>query len=772
MVWGVFWLLILDRDVRTRFNSPFESVPAHLYSRPYEISIGDRLKIESLVAALKKRSYKKVKQIDAPGEYAIGNKAVDIFTFKGLPWKHPAEQQAVRVALGGGRVRTITNHVNRDSLTRLQLAPELLGSLDTGPQKDRLILKIHDTPEILLDALITMEDRRFMNHWGVDPLGILRALFNNLRGRPAQGASTLTQQLVKNIYLDPSRTLKRKIKEALMALMVEFHYSKSEILERYLNEVYLGQSGNRAIHGFRLAATFYFSRPLDDLEPGELATLVGLIPAPSAYNPIRHPARAKKRRDLVLTKLAQSGFISVAENTVYRQQEMRTKQSKVTTKPRYHDFIDLVNRQLSAAFSTGYFKTEGHALYTTLDPHVQQTMEETLATKLVELEKQHDLKADTLQAAMMILEPSSGEVVAMLGSRNPRAAGFNRALDARRPIGSLVKPAVYLTALEQPGYYSLATPLPDTPVEIEIAGQEPWAPTNYDGESHDGVTLYSALSHSYNVPTVHLGMDLGLETVVSTLRRLGVVEPMQPYPSLLLGASNLSLIEMAQMYQTIANRGVQQPVRALRDITNQDGDVIVRYATEGERVVDENINTILNFALEGVAENGTAQALKTLVPGVKLAGKTGTTDDYRDSWFAGYGNNYVAVVWLGNDDNKPIKLSGSAGALRVWAAVMKAIDVQSLDASRVPKSVVWVETDLSNGQLAVAGCSVETAQRPFISGYEPRSNTDCQQVQDVVGGWLRKWFSPKDKTVRPKQGPQAKRKQNIDPFYWEADRDR
>ncbi|MCP4010371.1 MAG: penicillin-binding protein 1B [Proteobacteria bacterium] len=740
------WIWVLDRRIQARFDTPFKSIPAHLYARPYTLRPGDALEVSDIRTELLAHGYRQAKEIARPGDFAFFGQVVDILR-PGMA-THPVPS-AVRVELFDGRVLKLTDHRSAKSLEQFELAPGLIGNLMTGPMEDRILLKLHEVPQLLIDGLFTMEDRRFMSHHGVDPLGIMRAIVQNIReGRVTQGGSTLTQQLVKNLYLDDSRTLKRKVNEAMMAMIIEWRYSKNQILERYLNTIFLGQSGNRAIHGFGLAAQFYFGRKLQDLNPAQLALLVGMIPAPSAYNPFRNIERATIRRNLVLQNLHKNGSISAGEVELYKQTGLDVVRSKNIGASRYPAYIDLLNRQLGESYNSSYLKEGGLNVYSTLDESVQQIAQARFKTALGALEEKHAIDAGSLQGAMIILEPKTGEIVALIGARDGKAGDFNRALDAKRPIGSLVKPAVYLTALLNPARYSTSTIIEDTPLSIELETGEAWNPGNYDKQFRGEVSLYEALIRSYNVPAVKVGMDVGLDAVATTLQRLGVREPFPRYPSMLLGASNVSLLDVAQMYQTLANNGRLQPLTTLRLVANSDNQVLVKYQSDGEQMVNARADFLVIDMLQAVAETGTARALAGLIPGVKLAGKTGTTNEYRDSWFAGFGENYLAVVWIGKDDNAPTGLTGSSGALRAWAQVMSGLDLQSLNLLR-PEGIVEVEVDVEGG-TAVEGCTQQSETRYFIAGYEPLSNHRCEPLDDKLGGWLNKWFGTEsNKSSRP-----------------------
>ncbi len=730
------WTIQLDHRVKTGFATPFKRIPAHVYARPDSIRTGDQYVVSDLKALLLAKGYRHVSEIKNPGEFAYSGGVVDIYR---LASPHQAQAIAVRLRISNGRVDSLIDHATAQAVAQLEFTSKLIGNLMTGPMEDRILLKLHEVPEFLLDALITMEDQRFSVHHGVDPMGIMRAMVQNLKsGRVTQGGSTLTQQLVKNLYLDDSRTLKRKLNEAVMALLIEWRYSKAEILERYLNTIFLGQSGNRAIHGFGLAAQFYYDRKLQDLNPSQIALLVGMIPAPSAYNPFRNADRARKRRNLVLKTLFENGYLSRDESMLYQQAGLGVVKLKNSGAAQYGAFSDLLNRQLGESFERAYLEAGGVNVYSTLDERVQKMAQSNFQVALKRLEDKHGLAPNSLQGAMIILDPASGEIISMVGSRKGRSGDFNRALDARRPIGSLVKPMVYLTALLNPNRYASTTMIDDSPLSVELETGAPWVPSNYDEKFHGEVSLYDALIHSYNVPAVKVGLDVGLDAVATTMHRLGIEEEIDKYPSMLLGSTNLSLFQVAQMYQTLANQGSLQPLTSLRFVADNQHQILTRHQSKGEQMVNAKADFLVLSLLDDVAEIGTARALKYLLPGIRLAGKTGTTNDYRDSWFAGFGENYLAVVWLGKDDNTPTGLTGASGALRVWAKVMEGLDLHSLDL-QPPEGVTAVSIDLDNGGLA-AHCTNVSEERFFIAGYEPLSNPDCRPIEDKVGGWLEKWF--------------------------------
>jgi len=754
----VGWIWMLDRQVQARFEAPYKSIPAHLYARPYTLEPGDAHTVSGIRADLLAQGYKQAKQISRPGDFAYSGQVIDVL--RPVTAMNPVPR-AIRVELFDGHVVRLTDHRSAQNLGKFELAPALIGNLMTGKMEDRILLKLHEVPQLLIDALFAMEDRRFMSHYGVDPYGIMRAMLQNIRdGKVTQGGSTLTQQLAKNLFLDNSRTLKRKINEAMMALIIERRYTKNQILERYLNTIFLGQSGSRAIHGFGLAAQFYFGHKLQDLNPAQLALLVGMIPAPSAYNPFRNIDRATGRRNLVLKTLRNNGSISAGEVELYMQTDLDVVRSKNIGASRYPAFTDLLNRQLGESYDRSYLQAGGLNIYSTLDESVQRIAQTRFKSALKALEEKHNIKAGSLEGAMIILKPKSGEIVAMIGARDGKAGDFNRALDARRPIGSLVKPAVYLTALLNPARYSTSTLIEDSPLSLELDTGESWVPGNYDKTFHGEVSLYDALIRSYNVPAVKVGMDVGLDPVATTIQRLGVKESFPRYPSMLLGASNVSLLDVAQMYQTLANKGRLQPLTTLRTVANSEDQVLVKYQSDGEQMVNARADFLVMDMLQSVAETGTARALQHLLPGVRLAGKTGTTNEYRDSWFAGFGGNYLAVVWIGKDDNSSTGLTGSSGALRAWASVMSALDIHGLNLTP-PEGIIEIEVDLDGGGTAISGCTQQSVTRYFIKGYEPLSNNRCEPLDDKLSDWLNKWFGADTKTSRGAAKPAPSQVDNL-----------
>ena len=719
---GVY-VLNLDAQIRAKFEGQRWALPARVFARPLELFQGMPLTAEQFAAELDLLNYRLGQQIEGPGTYLRQKEAFEIYTRGFDFWDSREEPQRIQVSFAGDSLKEL---IALDAETQpglVRLEPSEIAAIYPAHNEDRILVRRQDLPPVLTDALIAVEDRSFHDHVGVDIRSISRALIANMRaGRTVQGGSTITQQLVKNYFLTSERTLTRKIKEALMALLVERRYSKEDILEVYVNEVYLGQDGDRAIHGFGLASRFYFGRPLGELEFHHIALLVGLIRGPSYYDPRRHPERAEQRRALVIDAMVEQGLIDAEDAATAKGLPLAVLPEPPSGTTAYPAFVDLVRRQLRENYPEKDLTSGGLRVFSTLDPRVQAASEKALVQALTRLEK-GNRRVRPLQGAAVIGDTQNGEVLAVVGGRDVRLAGFNRALDARRLAGSLLKPAVYLTALEIPERYSLATRLNDaTPIAYNHDGKI-WAPKNYDRRYHGWVMLRDALARSYNVATVRLGLELGIDEVVKTLQRLGIDRDLPSYPSLLLGAVNLSPFEVAEMYMTLASGGLRMPLRAIREVTTADGEPLHHYSLQAEQVIEPGPAYLITAAMQRVVQAGTASAMKKRIPGAMgIAGKTGTTDDYRDSWFAGFSGNRLAVVWVGRDDNRPTGFSGSNGALPVWTELMSNLYLTPLKPT--PPTEIREIQSAGSGLLANRNCGGNSSL-PFLAGSESQVENAC-----------------------------------------------
>ncbi len=669
----------LDKIVREKFEGKRWALPARVYARPLELYVGRPISQDALVGELERLNYRRSSELARAGSYQVEADRVLIRTRPFQFWDGSEAERLVDVRIADDLVTDMRSGNNGRDLALVRLDPALIASIYPTHNEDRVLLRHQQLPPLLIKTLLAVEDRSFYKHHGIDPKGIVRAAYENLMaGRTVQGASTLTQQLVKNFYLTQDRTLERKAKEAYMAVLLDQRYSKEEILTAYANEVYFGQDGSRAIHGFGLASRFYFDRDIDELNVPQIALLVAILKGPGEHNPRRHPEKATQRRNLVIDLMAYHQIISAEEAEEAKNTPLGIKDGGAKPAGEYPSFVQLVRRQLQRDYREADLRSEGLRIFTTLDPLIQGQTEAEIHERMAKLDKQRRLAPGTLETAAVVTSVAQGEVLALVGGRDTDYAGFNRALDAVRSVGSAIKPVVYLAALAQPERFSLVSPIADQPISLR-AGGELWTPKNYDHRLHGTVPLYQALANSYNLATVNLGLQVGVNEVAEMLRRLGAVRPVSKVPAMLLGSASLPPIELAQVYQTIAAGGFRAPLRAIREVLNASGQPLNRYPLAVEPVVGSDAVYLTQWAMRKVVEQGTATWLKQRLPeGMTVAGKTGTTNDMRDSWFAGFSGDRVLVVWVGRDDNKPMGLSGSSGALRVWGDIMAEISTEPL----------------------------------------------------------------------------------------------
>ncbi len=730
------YAVVLDRIVVSKFEGKRFSIPAKVYARPLELYEGKTLNPEQLHHELQLLNYRKVLNIQHPGEYAQSGNQFDIYTRPFTFWDGEQESQVLSLNLQNEEIENLIQEDSGQALALARLEPFAMGGIYPNKGEDRVLVRLEQVPQHLINALIATEDRRFYSHHGVDPKSLLRALSTIFTKERMHGGSTLTQQLVKNFYLTQERTISRKLKEMVMAISLELHYSKEDILETYINEVYFGQDRNRAIHGFALASEFYFSRNIEHLDIHQSALLVGLLKGPAYYNPRRHPQRATERRNLVLAAMQSESFINADTYAASRAQSLGVAPLPDRGQSLYPAFMGLVMQQLTRDYKESDLRSEGLRIFTSLDPFIQAAAENNLSKRLDSLEHQKKLNAGTLEGAVVIANVPDGEVSAVVGGRRPKYQGFNRALDARRQIGSLIKPAIYLTALMQYDNFHLASPLDDSPFTWEEDGIEPWQPQNYDREFHGNVPLWRALAKSYNVSAARLGTELGVAKVMRTVNALGVEQELPSYASGLLGTIHMSPIEVAQMYHTFASGGFRTPFRAIREVTTMHGEPLNRYDLATTPVIPSNANYLINHALERVITHGTGSGATRYLPAnLRVAGKTGTTDNLRDSWFAGYSGDKVAVVWVGNDDNLTTKLTGASGALSIWRLIMADIPLRPINMSQ-PDDIVWASVDEETGFLANNGCR-NTFELPFHQASLPANVLHCDKKPK---GKIKRWF--------------------------------
>ncbi len=697
------WVIYLDHVVTREFQGRLWSVPARVYAAPLDLYAGAPVGADELEAELRRLHYRAGDPAAGPGLYRRRGADFDLHARRVRFVDELREPERVAIRADAGAIAGI-RAADGAPLPVFRLDPLLVGNVFPVHGEDRIVLAPADVPPLLRAAIKVVEDRRFDEHHGVDPLGILRALWADLRaGHVIQGGSTLTQQLVKNYFLSDEQTIGRKATEAVMALRLEAHVSKEEILVAYLNEVYLGQDGERAVHGFGLGSQFYFAKPLDEIDVGELALLVGLVKGPSYYDPRKHPDRARARRNLVLQELLDARLIDAAAARRASAEPLGLRAPGGGYVPAY---LDLVRRHLKRDYAEADLAAAGLSVYTALDPRAQSAAERALTRHLNRLDAQSRVRDAHLEGAVIVAEPNSGDVLAVVGGREIGATGFDRALDARRPIGSLVKPAVYLAALET-GRYTAATLIEDAPLELKLGDGSLWAPKNFTRETYGQVPMARALAESMNLATVRLGLDVGLPRVLDTLQSLGLETRPAVNPSLLLGTVEMTPLEVVQVYAALANGGFRARLRAVRAVLDERGRPLKSFKVQVEAVAAPAAVYELDRMLTLVTTLGTGRGAAARLPaGTVVAGKTGTSSDTRDSWFAGFSGSALAVAWVGYDDNRPTGLTGAAGAMPVWADTLASL--RSASFQPVPPEGVedrWIE--FGSGLETLPACSAD-----------------------------------------------------------------
>lgn len=726
---AIVWGFALSWSATQEFDQRGWDVPARVYAAPLELYPGRRMSREQLLIEIQRLGYAAAATTTRNGSYQSSQGTVTLRTRPFTDARGAHESQQFQISFRGDSISSITDAAG-ERLFFAELDPLPIGSLYPSHGEDRIVLAPDEVPEMLLAGIIAVEDRRFERHIGVDLRGIARAAWVNLRsGGIEQGASTLTQQLIRSYFLNQERTFSRKIREAFMALALELRKDKPEIVVAYINEVYLGQDGARAIHGFGLAAQFFFGRPLGELNVPEIATLIGQVRGPSYYDPRRYPDRARARRDLVLQQMHNAALLSEAQLQSALQQDLGVSSRR--SGGYFAAFLDVVRRQLREEYAAEDLESKGLSVFTTLDPSLQAVAEAASEAELSSLQQDRP----DLEAAVVISTPHDAEIKAIIGGQQP---GFNRVLDAHRPVGSLIKPAVYLAALES-GSFSLASMIADAPIEITLENGQVWNPGNFNDEQHGNVTVARALAESMNMATVRLGMQVGVENVSATLERLGLHRQVPAYPSLLLGAVELTPLEIAAVYNTLASGGFSQPLRSVRAVVDEEGELLQSYRISMQQAAAPADVFALNTALIEVMRSGTGKTAQQRIPGALVtAGKSGTSDDLRDSWFAGYTAEHLAVVWIGNDENRSVGLTGATGAGRLWSSIMSRLMTRGFEQT-IPQGIELDWIDLNTGLVTEPHCP-QAAMLAVRSADLPLTARSCGSTRTRLGSRLRRMF--------------------------------
>lgn len=729
---GVLWLVLQrwEPAVVEKFRTHRWTFPSKIYSDSLLIYPGMDLSAVGFFDRLRDLDYRRVEgDVTHKGEYRVAkNKAsVDIFLHE-FPYPTMAGSGTLlQMSLAGNVVTRIEEIGSHKELFTLELDPELISGLYQGIWEERHLVGLDQVPQLLSRAIIDVEDQHFYDHHGIDYSGIARALWVDLRsGRVEQGGSTLTQQLMKNFFLTDERSLKRKLSEAIMAVIVERRFSKQEILTNYVNEIYLGQKGAQGVYGVWEAARFYFGKEPRDLSAAEVATLAGLIKAPNRYSPFRNPTASKHRRNYVLMLMLKQGDLTAEEYAAAIQEALLTA-PPVNEGNDAPYFTDLIRQELSQTYPAQVLTSEGLQIHTSLDIHLQRLAEHALRAGLADLEKRYprlraEKPSDQLQGCLIVIQPQTGAIKAMMGGRDYRGSQFNRCTLALRQPGSVFKPFTYLAAFEHTRHSATAilptTRITDEPFEWAFDNQT-WTPANYKKRYLGEVTVREALELSLNAATARLAHDVGLGPIIDMARRFGITSALPPYPSVVLGAAEVTPFEVAQAFTALANNGLRATPLAIKKVLDRGNQPIERNPVRVEQVVPADTAYLVTHLMEGVFDHGTAQAARRQGFKRPAAGKTGTTNDYSDAWFAGFTPDLLAVVWVGFDHKRPLRLSGAEAALPIWTEFMKeATAALPLNPFTPPPGVVMARIDPASGMLATPHCP-ESLEEAFYRGSEP-----------------------------------------------------
>lgn len=712
----------LNHEVGQRFDQLRWQLPTRVYGRPLELAPGMAMDANTLEVELRASGYHPGDGI-RPGTFAHDGAAWKISSRGFDDVDGPVAPRMAQLSLSGGRIAKLGATGGKDAPPRLRLDPARIATLYGQQQEERRLVQLDEVPELLVTGLQAVEDRDFASHHGIDLSGMARAAWVNLRsGEARQGASTLTQQLARSGLLGIGReqTFTRKFNEIIYALLIEARYDKRLILEAYFNQVYMGQRGAQAIHGMAAASEFWFGRDLADLDTGQIALLIGIVRGPSYYDPRRNPERATERRNFVLDQMYASSLIDAAEYERALAAPLGISNDPGRTSAnRFPAYVDLVRRQLARDYSAEALAGAGLSVMTAMAPSAQAYAEGAVIKTLKGLEGKN---RPALQAGVVVTDVHHGDVLAVVGSGTPAQPGFNRAIEAHRPVGSLLKPFVYLLALASPGQWSLASWVDDSPVTVTLANGKRWTPGNSDGRSHGSVRLIDALARSYNQATVRVGMQVAPRRIAELVHTLAGIKA-EPNPSLILGSIDQSPYAMAQLYQFLASGGEIQPLHAVRGVLDTEGKALSRYddrpdaAQEGDGIAAR----LVTIALQQAVSSGTGRQLVSDGLGhLHAAGKTGTSNDGRDSWFAGYTGDHLAVVWVGNDQNEATGLYGSTGGMRVWSNLFKHLPSAPLKVGDQGIDWQWV----TGSNVTDASCPGAT-RFAFVDGFAP-AYLSCQ----------------------------------------------
>ena len=746
---GTAWLVWPFWQLSGQFENRAVKQPSRLYARSHRLVVGRSEDPAKLIGELEDLGYRRRQGGDlTKGEFAWDGRNLGIH-LRSLPTPYGWNDGGLLEARFSGR--HLAALVWRGAAVKeADLEPPLLFSFYGPDRLERRPVALDALPDHLVQAVLAAEDDRFYEHPGLSLTGILRATWVNLRGGSfRQGGSTLTQQLVKNLFLTHERTLARKLREAALALLIDWRFDKREILDAYLNEIYWGSSGGINLMGIGSAAWAYFGKEASQLDLCESAVAAGMISSPGGYSPVSQPEKSLARRNWVLGRMGELKWLAPERMAAAQNEPLCVVPQPVGTRHAAY-FRGRAGSEVRRRFSVGELADTGFRVLSTLDRWDQESAEAMVDWGLNSLEDgwEKDRKAGgELQAALVSVDPRTGEILAYVGGRDYSASQFDRAGSAERQAGSAFKPVVYATAFED-RVAAPSTMLEDAPLTVALAAGKQWAPQNSNSQYRGWVSARTALEYSLNVPTARLALEVGLSRIVQMAKAMGVSTRLQPVPALALGAFEVTPLELATVYSVVAAGGVRREVHGIRGLLDPEGQPVEgRPLDPPQRVISPQATFLLTSVLQGVLDRGTASSVRAQGLEARLAGKTGTTNDRRDSWFGGFSSDRVSLVWVGYDDNSTTRLSGARAALPIWARfTWKVAPTGGYSLFPQPEGISSAVIDPLSGELATDDCP-EVLTEVFLTGTTPT------EVCSLHGRWRRDpaWQTASDQPVEGKK---------------------
>ena len=717
-----YYYVSFSKMIDARMHGELQRVDPRVFARPFQLRRGQSTSQLELIERLNELGYSHRARAEQPGEFTIGRDTV-VF----IPRDGDRQGRTVRIVFAGrtksrepgtvGKIEIIGGKPARS----VTLDPPLITALVTSGREKRRDVPLQVIPQQMVNAVLAIEDRRFYDHPGVDPIGTVRAVYTNVfEDKPyLVGGSTLTQQIVKNTFLTPEKSLRRKTLEWFMSVVLERQLSKDQILELYLNDVSLGQRGSFAVHGVAEAARLFFAKDISNVSLSEAATIAGVIQSPSRLSPFNHPERARARRNVVLHSMTAAGFISADAADRATKEPLRMAVRALDSEAPY--FVDHVSKQLQEKYRSVASTVD---VYTTLDLHLQRLAQDAVRAGVARLDETLKRRRRRPQVALIAVDPRSGEILALVGGRSYNQSQYNRATDARRQPGSVFKPFVYLAAFERAHEEGRTDTTPATLVIDEpttwTVNDEEWSPGNYDGEYDGPITFRRALALSRNIAAIKVAEATGYGEVAALWRRIGAGTPPRAYPSIALGVFEVTPLEIAQAYTAFPNGGTIKPLRSMTRLVSAGRDIPVQ-TTAPKTIARPETTFLLTSMMRSVMNEGTGAGARSAGFRLDAAGKSGTTNDLRDAWFVGFTPELLTVVWVGMDDNQPVGLSGSQAALPIWTSFMsRALSGRASTSFQTPEGITMVDIDRDTGQLAGPLCP-RILSEAFITGTEPFS---------------------------------------------------